>query len=585
VDGDSDGSASAAVRSDVWPTDTFEFTLPFTLPAACVAHHPSAPLYVRGGPDGMLAVCSLTLEPMAAAATTGGALGMRRGGGSMGIGPSGVTTRATGPAADSTVAWHHYVHRLNAIYGYEALTQSTSSGPSVPPRAIAGGAAALGGKHGPLGRVASDDDMISFAQRSFGRLSGLARKAAGVSGGGSVIGSGGGGASGSGGGSSGSGGGGGGGGDGSTSASSTDGGSALPVACLPVLTAPGVNLDEQFTRVRWAADGRAVLASFASGLVRVWDAAKTDRPTQTLSTSATHRLDAGAEVRRGVYADERPVWSATDVVPCTLSGCVVAATAAPLFPVHDAPPPPPAVTPASGDGGRGTPRATAAAAAAASAAAAAAAAEAAAAEAALDWTHIGWGIHIFDTRATSSAVLTAARYPDYAGCTAAFYDDASLSVVVGCEDGSLLVYDMRGDRIRLHVPGVPLHAAGSARRAATGGASRPVSGLAPGSAPPQLSYHFGHAGAVNIIAPHPNHRAIGTAGQDGEVKLWSLPDLEACASAPRLHAVKRELVTPGVKHARSTWMQPSGVSSLLLTEEYLVTTGWDGATYASPLLW
>lgn len=89
---------SAPLLVDIWSTDLHEYALPFTRPPTAVAPHPLAPLYARGGPEGLVAVCSLTLEPMLLQET------------------------ACRPAdAEQHVSWHRYVHRIHTIYSYDSL--------------------------------------------------------------------------------------------------------------------------------------------------------------------------------------------------------------------------------------------------------------------------------------------------------------------------------------------------------------------------------------------------------------------------------------------------------------------------------
>ena len=118
-----------------------------------------------------------------------------------------------------------------------------------------------------------------------------------------------------------------------------------------------------------------------------------------------------------------------------------------------------------------------------------------------DLSQLGWGIHLFDLRTGDAAVATAAQFPLYPGCTSALYDECSGSVLVGCEEGSILVYDVRGGRIRTRIPGVPTVAL--QHHGGGGGGHRSSRGGAP---PP----HHHSAGAT----PHAT-TALGGAGGSG----------------------------------------------------------------------
>jgi hypothetical protein len=85
---------------------------------------------------------------------------------------------------------------------------------------------------------------------------------------------------------------------------------------------------------------------------------------------------------------------------------------------------------------------------------------------------------------------------------------------------------------------------------------------------------------VTALGLHPSLRVLLSGGEDGDLHQWSLPDAGSMSTVPSLHT----------SHPQSTmqmpvWKASRGVSGILATEEYVVTTGFDGACYALHLLW
>ncbi|RYY32972.1 hypothetical protein EON62_04745 [archaeon] len=303
----------------------------------------------------------------------------------------------------------------------------------------------------------------------------------------------------------------------------------------------------------------------------MWDAAAPDKPQHTLATSSAHSLysQGSGSAAGGLGVMERPVWAATDVTSLSMSGHVIAASAAPLMPrLRDAQ--------SSVSGGSG------------SAPEVGAAASQHVAATLSELLFCGWGLHVFDVRASPTAVVTGCTYPALPGGTSIFYDDASLNVVVGGSDGSLLLYDMRMQRERLLVPGVPLHAARRKPSTLAAGSAGAADGDA--SLPPQVPL-FGHLGAVTCMARHPSHRVLVSGGQDGEVKVWSLPDLAYMSSIAKLHdGLTIATATAAASSnspfsVESNWVHMVGVSGLSATEDHVMSTGYDGAVYAIRQSW
>ena len=75
-------------------------------------------------------------------------------------------------------------------------------------------------------------------------------------------------------------------------------------------------------------------------------------------------------------------------------------------------------------------------------------------------------------------------------------------------------------------------------------------------------------------------RMLASAGHDGDVMLWSLPDLAHCRVLRGLHA-------PSVRPAAGAdaWMLAVGVSALSLMEDSVISTGFDGHAVVTPFVW
>lgn len=77
------------------------------------------------------------------------------------------------------------------------------------------------------------------------------------------------------------------------------------------------------------------------------------------------------------------------------------------------------------------------------------------------------------------------------------------------------------------------------------------------------------------------------------LQLWSLPDLAHVTTVTKLHAAATSIdalvdSSRGKLHGGhpAPWgARAGGVSSVTLTEDYVVTTGFDGAVYAVHQLW
>ena len=436
----------------VLSTDRHEYALPFTLAPSALCHHPTQPLYARAGPEGMVAVMSLSLEP--------------------------VVTSAV--AQSSPAAVYQYVHRLVTVLSYAPLpglhahnvssASAAVNGASKTPFAsdVTLASSSSGGSIGANsgGGLAASMRRGSGLFRSSGLLSGLTGTSASAVTGGSGSNLVGGSSPGM----------------PQSSSSAVSGSSASSSGGIPrsisgialarmanAITGSDVksippgppkrvnvvyNLDEQVTRLRWTPDGNGVAACFASGVVRLWDlspgnASGHKRPSHVLSTSGSHAIAAaGAGNSDSNAAAGRPVWSATDVAFLNYGGTIVAVSAAPLLP--DSRPAPAPTAPSSSvdwsasdsthplsSGARtpsmGPPSPSMA-----------------------ELLYSGWGLHLFDTRSGDAPVALAARYPSFPGVTSLLYDEASLTVLAGCEDGGLLSYDVRAYRILTRIPGVPM---------------------------------------------------------------------------------------------------------------------------------
>lgn len=215
-----------------------------------------------------------------------------------------------------------------------------------------------------------------------------------------------------------------------------------------------------------------------------------------------------------------------------------------------------------------------------------------------------WGVRVWDLRSPPAAAVAATLSPS-SGCTALLYDECSLSLYAGCDDGALLIIDARSWRIRLRVPGVPMrpqsHPAGPPGAPPHAGGTPPPS--PPRSSPPDAAACFAHAGPVTALAGHPSRRILLSGGQDGDVRAWSLPDLDHVVTVPGLH-LPGGRPSAGAGGARQQqqqqaqaaeapprggggepWWCSGGVASLAATEDLVISAGRDGACYALHQVW
>ena len=351
-------------------------------------------------------------------------------------------------------------------------------------------------------------------------------------------------------------------------------------------------VDELILRVRWAPDGSRILVCFASGVVRVWDAAQADRPAHVLSTTGSSPAVSS--------------WAATEVVPLTQSGSIIAVSAAPRAMLRQAARPPDepqhlhSPLPLSSSG------------------------------ADIRFSD-GWGVRVWDLGAPSGAVVIAALVSSAdspGGCTALLYDECSQSLYAGCNDGALLWIDARTWVVRARIPGVPMQP----QKAPSPRAAEPLLPPAPamdrtgpqeheprGQAQARLASDpaacYAHAGPVGALSAHPSRRILVSGGAlDGDVRAWSLPALEHVVTVPALHGhsaapaaaaaqrvsqqhlLQRGMGAAGgaevggggggvIESAADWWADKRGVSGLAATEDFVVSVGYDGACYALHQVW
>jgi WD40 repeat protein len=194
-----------------------------------------------------------------------------------------------------------------------------------------------------------------------------------------------------------------------------------------------------------------------------------------------------------------------------------------------------------------------------------------------------WGLHVFDTRcATRSAIVgKGAALPGLPGCTCVVHHSESASLLAGGEDGSLLCFDLRTMRERDRVAGVPTRSAASFSRIAENAAILAHSDHSGGeSALTGPSYRtsiaWGHAGAVTALALGGDGQYLVSGGQDGEVRLWSVPELAFARTFPRVHegfGVTSDTLTNPV----NSWIHLAGVSGLWCAGDDVFSSGHDGA--------
>jgi len=109
-------NASSAAPLLLWPTDRYEFALPFTLCPGHMAAHPDRAAYLRGGPEGVLAMVSVALEPLRAPGSTSPAANER-------AVSATAKPAAAGVAAASGIGPRplQLVHRVEQLYVYDPI--------------------------------------------------------------------------------------------------------------------------------------------------------------------------------------------------------------------------------------------------------------------------------------------------------------------------------------------------------------------------------------------------------------------------------------------------------------------------------
>jgi hypothetical protein len=353
-------------------------------------------------------------------------------------------------------------------------------------------------------------------------------------------------------------------------------------------TTPGLHWDEHVTSIRWAPDGGAILTSFASGIVRCWDAGRSVRPKVTLQLADGR---AGRKPPTWLTPGDQS-WAASDALALSGSASVLAVSGAPLFAARSIP----AIAAAQARIEAGAPRGGAA------------AGRSVGALLAAGGLPSGPCLSIFDVRTGSAPAWSGLPFPSFPGFTALLPDEPSLTLIAGAEDGSLLFFDLRRLALRHVIQGVPL-AAASPLSGGSSGSWEAGGGTAGGVG------HYGHAGAVRTLAMHPSRRQFASGGADGDVRLWSLPDAEAVTSIPRAHTGRLRpaisgpteggdgglvgalpLALTGLAWEAGAWgeevlrpapgaRQSGGVSALAITEEHVVSGGADGSITAHAQLW
>jgi WD40 repeat protein len=383
------------------------------------------------------------------------------------------------------------------------------------------------------------------------------------------------------------------------------------------------NLDNEMLRVRWSPDGSQLASAFCSGVVRVWDASHRNhhasKPVSVLSTSGAHFLSTHPSASHPGQVISRPVWASTDLAFLSHSGKLMAVSAAPLFAPSPDGSEPPNVPLGPGASMRNLKID--------------------------DLMLLGWGLHLFDVRASNASIATSFKYPAVRGCTSIAYDADSLSLLIGCEDGSLHVYDLRKGAERMSVPGVhrssfgtsltslgtPSTSTGLPRTNSVPGAlssaasvassaptpsgiegplqkSRPAIAMRPSAsegtlqqsiqalelskAPALALQHsqasqafLGHFGAIMDIVVHPSRKFFATSGRDGDVRLWSLPDLARMELVTNVHSSKGAARKLG--GACNPWSVKGGISGLqfLCDPDRIVSSGYDGKVVSTPISW
>lgn len=470
VDADSPrvGTPVSGPSSIHWK-DSHLYTQPFTQAASTMALHPAAPMYIRGGPGGTVAAMTLTCEPMQVQQ------------------PQQLSGAGAGERP------HQYVHRLHSIYAYEPIPSAGALHAALTTGAVTGITSAAAGTRRP-----------SLAGALF-----------------------------------------------SHGPDATDGGahrhsSLNPAAAATASTASQPPLhdgtgatawDEQVTVVRWSQDGKKAIAGFASGIVRLWEAAVPEHPVAALAlppSSARHATS-------GLYS-----WSASEVLCLTASGTVLAVAGCPVFTdiktaerIRSASA---AANIKSVPGGGSTPVVSASGNAGPSSGFAFGIEAGGIVHAVVPVTlhdHTssaapspgtapmqcpsGYGINLFDLRVSNTPYATACPYPGQPGVTSLYHDEPSMSILAGCDDGSILLYDLRMNRVVSRVPGVPMLAAQSPVGGGT--ASGPHDNLAGGS---KRMHSSGSA-------PHLLGAVSATAGGTGLNRTGSVTSMDSVDSPKPVH--------------------------------------------------
>jgi WD40 repeat protein len=106
------------------------------------------------------------------------------------------------------------------------------------------------------------------------------------------------------------------------------------------------------------------------------------------------------------------------------------------------------------------------------------------------------------------------------------------------------------------------------------------------SLPSQPSQSFlGHFGAIMDIVVHPTKRFFATSGRDGDIRLWSLPDLARMELISNVHSSRGAV--HNLTGGGNPWSTRGGVSGLQFLEnpDRVVSSGFDGKVVSTPMSW